>query len=372
MLFSPSEYSRVSSALKELYGKYMCAETQIPLLVDSSVYDSFQAVPASRCLKIIDRHGNVLVVRPDATFHVLSGEAGMASEEISRIYYMTELIRFEGDTMQEITQTGAEFFNDPSALAECELISLAMESLAALGIEDYRADLGHCQYLSALLSEEPSLTKEAHSTIHRHISLKNTLDLEDYMLSVHASPRLIEAAKAICLLFGDYAEVLAKARALCLNEGMKNALDSLEETVALLSGRGYAGRLFLDLGFSNWMDYYSGMIFKLYANHASQEVISGGRYDTLASRLGNKRYACGFGHHLDLTIPLSRKAGRPLPSVFIGAPAEEFGWACGLASALREKGYSVEARERAEGLEVHFGEERITDKKTLARRLEEL
>jgi ATP phosphoribosyltransferase regulatory subunit HisZ len=56
-------------------------------------------------------------------------------------------------------------------------------------------------------------------------------------------------------------------------------------------------------------EYYSGMIFKVYAQGAKEELISGGRYDKLASKFGLRKYACGFGHNLNLSsmlVPKSR------------------------------------------------------------------
>ena len=52
------------------------------------------------------------------------------------------------------------------------------------------------------------------------------------------------------------------------------------------------------------MDYYSGMIFKIYAEEAKEEVISGGRYDVLASKFGARKHACGFGHNLEISEQL--------------------------------------------------------------------
>jgi ATP phosphoribosyltransferase regulatory subunit len=47
------------------------------------------------------------------------------------------------------------------------------------------------------------------------------------------------------------------------------------------------------------MKYYTGMIFKSYAQGASEVVISGGRYDDLLGELGVNTTAAGFAVYID-------------------------------------------------------------------------
>jgi ATP phosphoribosyltransferase regulatory subunit len=271
--------------------------------------------------------------------------------------------------MQELLQTGAEFFNDPSALCDAELVALAMESLDTLGIHGFRVDLGQCEYVASLLSEDESLLESDRAAIQRHISRKDALALEEYMAFRSCKKEVAQCAKEVCMLFGDYSHVLEKAGRLCLNSGMQNALSNLREIASLIEGQGFSAQICLDLGFSNWMDYYSGMIFKIYAENASQEVVSGGRYDSLASRLGHKKYACGFGHHLDLTLPLATPPKGSARLVRILAPKADFRDALLAASQLRRKGYSVEAAESAGGFVADFGTERLGSVEALQERL---
>ncbi|MCL1803113.1 MAG: ATP phosphoribosyltransferase regulatory subunit [Eubacteriaceae bacterium] len=352
--FSSSVYSASVAALRRLYYKYSCEEAQVPIFVDAALYERYNALSGERYLKAVDRSGNVLVVRPDATFHVLSKTAGLT--EPSRIFYTTELIRYNGSVMQEVTQTGAEFFGDPSALCDCEVVSLAIESLLEMGLTEIRVDIGHSGYINSLLSEDESLDPRAHDVINRHIAKKNSIGLADFFSQTSVKAEVASAAIEICMLFGGYSEVLSRAKQLCLNEGMAASLDNLNEIASLLSKRGHGDGVFLDLGFSNWMDYYSGMIFKAYAHNASREVISGGRYDSLAQKLGNIQHASGFGHDLDITLPIAEHTIRQEAAVKCCAPKGNFEQAALWADELRKAGWPAEALESESAAHLRYKE----------------
>lgn len=62
---------------------------------------------------------------------------------------------------------------------------------------------------------------------------------------------------------------------------------------------GLAQNLRIDFSILNDTNYYNGIIFKGFIDGIPQSVLSGGRYDSLLSRLGRKQGAVGFAVYLD-------------------------------------------------------------------------
>ena len=71
----------------------------------------------------------------------------------------------------------------------------------------------------------------------------------------------------------------------------------------------------LDLGFTNRMHYYTGLIFKGYMQNAGTALVSGGRYNDLSTQFGPNRPACGFGLNLSYLSSLLPKAIAQVPEV---------------------------------------------------------
>ena len=117
-------------------------------------------------------------------------------------------------------------------------------------------------------------------------------------------------------------------------------------TGALRTG-GLADRLAVDLGEVRGLDYYTGLVFRVYAPGLGFEVGGGGRYDTLLARFGRPLGAVGFMLGLDRIALLLERQGR-LPEA---APSP--------AVPVRGKDLGTDLAEararRASGLRVRFG-----------------
>jgi ATP phosphoribosyltransferase regulatory subunit len=65
------------------------------------------------------------------------------------------------------------------------------------------------------------------------------------------------------------------------------------------------------------MEYYTGLVFDIYAEGVGGEIGGGGRYDHLIGRFGCELPATGFAFDLDRLLQLHalRSVARPLASV---------------------------------------------------------
>jgi ATP phosphoribosyltransferase regulatory subunit len=116
---------------------------------------------------------------------------------------------------------------------------------------------------------------------------------------------------------GDPDEAAAELRALAqgLDSSARNALggalDLFERRAGFLAARGIdVGRIRFSTAFGRGLDYYTGFVFELHAERAVGQLVAGGRYDALLTRLGSpspipavgfavwieRLIACGAGH----------------------------------------------------------------------------
>ena len=245
-------------------------------------------------LKIIDRTGKILVMRPDCT--VAMGR--VAATKLTglplplRLYYHQMVYRSDDvntGARSEIDQCGVELIGSSGIRADLEVISLAIASLDACGLQDYHIEIGHAGYFDALLD-----------SLRLHDSLREQLKelVEAKAFTAFASCRApfagepaAEALLQLPRLFGG-PEVLETA--LCPNESAAEVLAYLKSLYLVLKDAGLSSRVQFDLGLIHTIEYYTGMVFRGYSEGAASNVLSGGRYDKLIGKFGQDVPATGF------------------------------------------------------------------------------
>ena len=124
-------------------------------------------------------------------------------------------------------------------------------------------------------------------------------------------------------------------------------MDELRAVAGALRQAGLAERLAVDLGEVRGLDYYTGLVFRVFAPDLGFEIGGGGRYDTLLARFGRPLPAVGFMLGLDRVALLLERQGVAGPS---SPPPAARVHGDDLGAAL------ADARERrASGQRVRFG-----------------
>ena len=126
------------------------------------------------------------------------------------------------------------------------------------------------------------------------------------------------------------------------------ALEELRAVVAALRAAGLGDRLAVDLGEVRGLDYYTGLVFRVFAPGLGFEVGGGGRYDTLLARFGRPLPAVGFMLGLDRLALLLERQGAP-SAPLAGADAR------GRAEPTWARRWPKRAAARAPGARVRFG-----------------
>lgn len=293
------ERRQVQGALVDLFRRRGYAEVITP---EVEFYDLFvhsgSPLPQETMLKIIDRSGKIMVMRPDSTTPI----ARLAATKLKtlplpqRLYYDQTVFRsgnaHEGGS-SEIAQCGVEMLGATGKKADLEMITLAVDALRACGLTGFHIEVGHVGFYRDLASRM-KMPQEEQERMRLLIEGKNYAVLNDFLRPYSAQPD----CAALCrlpYLFGG-AEVLEEARALA---GACPSLDYLELLYGELCQAGYGDYVQFDLGLVHQIDYYTGVVFRGYATGAGAPVLSGGRYDNLVELFGRRAEATGFAVDVD-------------------------------------------------------------------------
>lgn len=293
------ERRQVQSALVELFRRRGYTEVITP---EVEFYDLFvqsgNPIPQESMLKIIDRSGKIMVMRPDCTAPI----ARVAATKLKtltlpqRLYYDQTVFR-SGQAHQggssEIAQCGVEMIGAVGEKADLEMVAMAVDALRSCGLRQFHIELGHAGFYRTLAGRM-KMPEDELERLRTAIEGKNFALLND-LLEPYRGEDACAALRRLPYLFGGI-EVLDEAQALV---GSCESLDHLQRLYTELSAAGYGNCVQFDLGLVHQLDYYTGMVFRGYAEGAGAPVLSGGRYDGLMEQFGRKAEATGFAVDVD-------------------------------------------------------------------------
>ncbi|MDE7098288.1 MAG: ATP phosphoribosyltransferase regulatory subunit [Ruminococcus sp.] len=304
--------------------------------------------PQETLYKMTDSKGRLVVMRPDSTMPIARGVATRLRDAVLplKLCYNQTVYRNESalkGRSDEIVQAGIELIGSQMKIADLEVISTAVDSLNAFGME-FSLEIGHIGVFKALVDRLEADDKDK-DYIRKLIENKNFPALNDFLDTFGNNP-ITSALKKLPALFGGE-EVFEKAEEIIPDENVKRILDELRDIyVSVADLCGNDGNITVDLGLVNKTDYYTGLIIKGYLKGHGEEVISGGRYDKLIAEFGYDVPAVGFAVNVDAISKVVEKSGI-LPTLS-GADAIVFAeegyevLAIKKAKELREQGFIVE------------------------------
>lgn len=293
------ERRQVQDSLTALFRRRGYQEVITP---EVEFYDLFtqsgNPLPQESMLKIIDRSGKIMVMRPDCTTPI----ARVAATKLKtvpfpqRLYYAQTVFRsgnaHEGGS-SEIAQCGVEMIGAMGRKADLEMVAMAVDALRSRGLERFHIELGHAGFFRALAAQM-EMPEDETEQMRALIEGKNFAALDD-LLAPYADQPAYRALSRLPYLFGGL-ETLEEAEAL---SGANEAVAYLRELYQELDQAGYGPWLRFDLGMVHQIDYYTGVVFRGYVEGAGAPVLSGGRYDKLVEMFGRSAEATGFAVDID-------------------------------------------------------------------------
>ena len=300
-----------------------------------------------------DAGGEELCLRPDLTIpvardYLASGRAGQPAG----FSYLGPVFRYRGGRPSEFLQAGIESFGrQDRAAADAEMLALALEATAALGLTGVEIRTGDVALFIALIDAlelYPVWRRRLIKDFNRKISLAQDIErltlatganrneyegvlaalagsdrkaalalvtdlmsiagttnvggrsvseiadrfLEQSTLKGGALPRdALQSIKRFLAIAGDPDEAIAQLRALADDARLDiaAAIDQFESRVGFMAARGIDTRMTrFSTSFGRGVDYYTGFEFELHARgNGVEPLVAGGRYDGLMTQLGS-------------------------------------------------------------------------------------
>ncbi len=223
-----------------------------------------------------------------------------------------------------------ELIGVDSALAEAEVILLAEEILSATGIS-FEIHVGHLALMRSMLSGIP---EQEQKKIRMFLDKKDFDGLSDYlspkgMDDLHTSLTRLASSR-------DLQEVFAITGDLPERERIEELFSILDQ-----SGIPYT----IDPGIARGLDYYTGMVFEIFAKNlgAENQVLGGGTYRLAHLFGGEDTPSCGFAIGFD-RVMVSRGDKAPPRRLVAGIAHTPEGreWALTVAREFRSAGIRTE------------------------------
>jgi histidyl-tRNA synthetase len=299
--------------------------------------------------------GERVVLRPDSTIPAARLYAErFGGGRVAKLFYIQNIFRFTDDgASREEWQCGVELIGDTGVTGDVELVLLALETLAPLGLPPLTVRLSHAGLVRAVLAAAGMAANEQSAAYDR--LLDGDLGVVD-----EAESRLPQLNAPLRLLFeveGAGSGYIANLRGALASAipALTPALDNLAFVVASLEARGIAPVIQSVLARS--FEYYSGLVFKIYAG--GERICSGGRYDDLVALVGDAGVpASGFAHYVSPLVAQlprgepERRATRVVVQASDATPesvAETFA----VATRLRAAGLHTEVTAGMESAPAH-------------------
>ncbi|MEW9669469.1 ATP phosphoribosyltransferase regulatory subunit [Ammoniphilus sp. 3BR4] len=262
----------------------------------------------SKLFKLLDRQGRTLVLRPDVTAPIARVASSLLKDEPRplRLMYNTSVFRAqqnEAGRNAEFIQSGVELIGDATVEADAEVIALAVASLQAAGLTNFKIAIGHVNFMEGLLEEtvaEEEQREKLKERLHNSDYVGFRQDVEALDIPADQKTRL----HGILKLRGG-AEKLAEAEALTINGRARKAVRNLQQLWAALQAYEVTEHVIFDLNLLSSMNYYTGILFEGYAANQGWPVCGGGRYDQLLSRFGVDYPSTGFAIKMDRLLQSS-------------------------------------------------------------------
>ncbi len=284
--------------------------------------------------------GERVVLRPDGTIPVARlFIEGMKDRDFAKLCYVSNIFIFEetGKESRERWQGGVELIGAGSPLADVELIALALEALAGMGLKGLKLKLSHSGLIRGLLHGLGMSPGEEAEIFDR------ILDGDAAALAAvkAGKPELNEALSLLLKLKGKSSAFLKNSRGLLARSlpQLESALDDFIDITSLLEVLGCDYKI--DLASGRGFEYYTGVIFHIFAGR--EKVGGGGRYDALIPLMGGKDIpASGFALYFDHLMKLAEPSAAAEPAavkVAVHAGPEAIKQGFDAVSRLHKEGY---------------------------------
>jgi histidyl-tRNA synthetase len=282
-----------------------------------------------------DKGGRRMALRPELTAPVLRMyvNEGRTLPKPLRWYYVADCFRYERPQKgryRQFWQFGVELIGADSPLAEAEVIILAHEIFSSCGIS-FSVHIGHLALMRSMLQD---LAPEDQKKVRMFLDKKDEEGLSSYLASLGQSV----LSEKVTALAGcrDLREAFEITGDIPERERIQELFSILDQ-----SGISYT----LNPGIARGLDYYTGMVFEIFAENlgAENQVLGGGTYQLAHLFGGEETPSCGFAIGFD-RVMVARGEKAPSQDLVTGVAFTPEGrdWALAVAREFRRAGIRTE------------------------------
>ena len=248
--------------------------------------------------KFFDREGRILALRPELTIPIarLVSTRMRGANLPLRLCYGADVYRNTTVRHREFRQVGVELIGSEQELADAEVIALAVETIAGLGLKNYQFNLGNMGIFSGLMLEA-GVDEGTQAKLEEALARKDMVGVESLVRQSGLPGRVQELLLRLPHFHGGE-EILDEVLGWSERPAIRVAVESLRTIYRYLKDFGVQGNVSLDLGILRGFSYYTGAIFEGYVPGMGFPVVEGGRYDALYADFGLPQPATGFAIHL--------------------------------------------------------------------------
>lgn len=261
----------------------------------------------ARTFRLMDPMSHrMLAVRADMTLQI----ARIATTRLGhverplRLCYAGQVLQVTGSQLRperQVGQMGCELIGSDSPAADAEIVALAAESLAAIGVADISVDLNLPPLVPAAAAaanlEGPALAK-----------VRAALDRKDAAAVKAFSGRAAQTLSALLAAAGPADPALAALKSIDLPPSARAAVAGLEDVVARVREAAPGVALTIDPVENRGFEYHTGVSFSMFSRRSRGELGRGGRY-----RAGNGKGEPATGFTLFMDTVLRAAASIPVP-----------------------------------------------------------
>ncbi len=321
--------ARSVATMLDLFAAYGYQRVDAPLaeFEDSLLAGSGQAV-ADQCFRVLDPDSRrMMALRADFTPQIarIAGSRLADAPRPLRLSYAGACLRVAAAQIaaeRQVDQVGIELIGCDTPKADAEMVALAAESLAAIGLTRVTFDLTMPRLVPSLL-DASDLAPAARLQVERALDRKDAAQVR-----AHAGP-LADVLESLLLSAGRPARALAALADAALPPAASRQAARLAETVAAISARSPTLTLTVDPVEGRGFPYHTGICVAVFAPGRHEELGRGGRY------LCGGEPATGLTLYADAVL---RAAPPPPPRPRLYVPA---GVAPDQAGLLRARGHAT-------------------------------
>jgi ATP phosphoribosyltransferase regulatory subunit len=299
--------------------------------------------------KFVDRgNGRMMLLRPDITPQIARIAAMLMSDvpKPLRLCYRANVFRHEEEhagRARELFQIGGELIGLGGPEADAEVIAVAIEALQKIGLKEFKIAIGQVEFFRGLMNGI-GLSTDLQKQIHPAVIRKDRSRLIQILKQGNVPENKSRQVITVLSLFGQE-EVIEQAWSLNTFSACRSALTRLREVFRILLSAGWKDHLLIDLSDVRGFDYYTGIIFEVFAKDLGVPLGRGGRYDSLIGKFGAPCPSTGFALDAEQLQWAWQKSVGVAPEsavdILVHDTQRDMIRLFRLTRTLREKGYRV-------------------------------